>query len=119
LWVYGRIDIRPDDVIFIDGDQPVYQPPPQGEVPNLEADLARDSAFLADIRDDRFTLAVLKVFDSRSFYKGQYPRVWSCGLPRCAGLVADLRGRGEIYIDYYPIHDTLAGTSAILEVANL
>jgi hypothetical protein len=50
LWVYGRIDIRPDDVIFIDGDQPLYQPPPQGEVPNLEADLARDSAFIAAIR---------------------------------------------------------------------
>jgi hypothetical protein len=110
LWVYGRIDILSDDVIFIDGDQPIYQPPPQGEVPNLEADLARDPAFLADIKDDRFTLAVLNVFENRSFYKGQDPRTWLCGSRQSAGLVADLRGRGESYQDYYPGHAALAGT---------
>jgi hypothetical protein len=110
LWVYGRIDIRPDDVIFIDGDQPLYQPPPQGEFPNLEADLARDSAFIAAIKNDRFALAVLNVFDNRSCYKGQDPRAWECGLSQAAGLVADLRGRGESYLDCYPSHVALVGT---------
>jgi hypothetical protein len=110
LWVYGRIDIRPDDVTFIDGDQPAYLPPPQGDVPDLKADLARDPAFLADIKDDRFTLAVLKVFENRHFYKGQDARAWACGPRQCARLVADLRGRGESYQDYYPWHASLDGT---------
>jgi len=109
LWVYGRIDIRPDDVTFVDGDQPVYQPPPQSDVPNLEADLAHDPAFLAAIRDDRFALAVVTVFDNRTFYKGGDPRAWPCGSRQAAGLVADLRGKGESYQDYFPIHATLAG----------
>jgi hypothetical protein len=110
LWVYGKIDIRPDDVIFIDGDQPVYRPPPQGEVPDLEADLARDPAFLEAIQDDRFTLALLRVLENRNFYKGQDPRAWPCGMSQAAALVANLRRKGESYQDYYPGHAALAGT---------
>ncbi len=110
LWVYGRIEVQPGEVAFIDGDQPVYLPPSQGEVPNLEADLARDPAFLAAIKDDRFALAVLRVFENRSFYKGDDPRAWVCGLASSAALVADLRDRGESYQDYYPGHASLAGT---------
>jgi hypothetical protein len=111
LWIYGRIDIQSDDIVFIDGDQqPVYRPPPQSEVPNLEADLARDPSFLAAMKDDRFTLAVLNVFDNRSFYKGQDPRDWICGLSQAAALVANLRGKGESYHDYFPDHASLAGT---------
>jgi hypothetical protein len=110
LWIYGRIDIRPDDVVFIDGDQPVYRPPPQSEIPNLEADLARDPAFLAAMKDDRFALAFQKVFENRGFYKGQDPRGWICGLSKAAGLVADLRGRGESYHDYYLRETALAGS---------
>ena len=110
LWIYGRIEVQPNDVIFIDGDQPVYQPPPQGEVPDLEADLARDPAFLAALKDDRFALAVLRVFENRSFYKGDDTRAWICGLRSSAALVADLRDRGESYQDYYPGHASLAGT---------
>ncbi len=110
LWIYGRIDIQSGDVLFIDGDQPVYRPPPQGDVPDLEADLARDPSFLAAMKDDRFALAVQKVFENRGFYKGQDTREWTCGLSKAAGLVADLRGRGESYHDYYMRDTGLAGT---------
>jgi hypothetical protein len=110
LWIYGRIDIRPDDVVFIDGEQPIYQPPPQGDIPNLEADLARDGAFVAAIKDDRFALAVRTVFDNRSFYKGQDPRSWVSGERSAAALVANLRDRGESYNDYYPRFAGLRGT---------
>jgi hypothetical protein len=110
LWIYGRIDIRPGDVVFIDGDQPVYQPPPQGDTPNLEADLARDGAFVAAMKDDRFALAVRGVFDNRSFYKGQDRRAWECGERSAAALVANLRAKGESYQDYYPGYAALKGT---------
>jgi hypothetical protein len=109
-WIYGRIDIRPDDVVIIDGEQPIYQPPPQGDIPNLEADLVRDGAFLAAIKDDRFALSVRTVFDNRSFYKGQDPRSWVSGERSAAALVANLRDRGESYHDYYPGFAGLRGT---------
>jgi hypothetical protein len=110
LWLYGRIEIQPDNVIFVDGDQPVYQPPLRGEVPNLEADLARDPAFLAAIKDDRFALAVVRVFGNRTLYKGQDRRAWSCGLRQAAALVANLRGKGESYLDYFMGDAALTGT---------
>lgn len=110
LWAYGRIDIRPDDVVFVDGEQPIYWPPPQGDVPNLEADLARDPEFVTAMRDDRFALAVLTVFDNRSFYKGQDRRAWEFGSRQVARLVADLHGKGESYHDYFPQHGFIAGT---------
>jgi hypothetical protein len=110
LWIYGRVDVQPDDVSFIDGDQPIYQPPPQSEVPDLEADLARDSAFLAALKDDRFALAVLKVIENHDFYKGQDTRSWGCGSSGAASLVANLRGLGESYHDHDPRYAVLAGT---------
>jgi hypothetical protein len=97
-WSYGRIDIRSDDVLFIDGEQPVYTPP-QTEVPNLEAELAHDAPFLAAIKDDLFADAVYAVLANRVFMKGLVR--WECGDRQAAHLVADLRGLGESYQDYF------------------
>jgi hypothetical protein len=79
-------------------------------VPNLETDLAHDPAFLAAMKDDRFALAVLNVFDNRSFYRRQDTRAWICGSRKAAALVANMRSKGESYQDYFPSHATLAGT---------
>ncbi len=108
LWIHGRIDIRPDDIVFIDGEQPVYRPP-QGDTPNLEADLARDPAFLAALKDDRFALAAFQVFYNRSFYRDPDTRVWQCSSDGAAALVANLRDKGESYQDYYPHYIIMEG----------
>jgi hypothetical protein len=101
-WVYGTIDVRPDDVIFTDSaEQPTYSPPPLTDVPNLEAELARDEAFLKSLEYDRFAQAVYAVFSDRDFLKATDERRWSCGGRRAARLVRDLRGLGESYHDYY------------------
>jgi hypothetical protein len=101
-WVYGTIDVRPDDVIFTDAaEQPTYAPPPLTDVPNLEAELARDEAFLKCLEDDRFAHAVYAVFSGRDFWKGADERRWSCGEKQAAYLVRDLRGLGESYHDYF------------------
>lgn len=100
-WIYGKIDVRPNDVIFIDGEQPIYTPPPQTERPDLEADLARDPAFLEAIRDDQFARAVYRVFMNRTFYKETDERSWLCGDRQAARLVRDLRGLGESYHDFF------------------
>lgn len=108
-WIYGSIDIQPDDVVFADGAQPAYTPPPRGEAPNLEADLAQDAAFLAAIRDDRFAKAVYTVFRNRTFLKENDGRKWSFGDREAARLVRDLRGLGDSYQDWFP-DNRLAGT---------
>jgi hypothetical protein len=110
LWIYGKIDIRPDDVLFVDGEQPpVYIPPAQTEVPDLEADLARDAAFLAAIQDDRFAAAAYTIFRNRDFLKVSNNGRWGCGERQAAVLVANLRGRGECYHDYF-LGEGLEGT---------
>ncbi len=106
-WIYGKIDIQPNDVVFTDGPQPTYTPPPQTDVPDLEADLARDPAFLEAIQDDRFARAVYNIFSYRPFLKGTDERAWHCGGRDAASLVADLRGLGESYQDYYLDHGFL------------
>jgi hypothetical protein len=106
-WIHGKVEIRPDEVTFADGTQPIYVPPPQTDVPDLEADLARDPAFLAAIQDDRFANAVYSAFN-RSFYKGSDERAWLYGSRMAARLIRDLRGLGESYQDWFP-HGGLRG----------
>jgi hypothetical protein len=101
LWIDGNIDIRPDDVIFIDGPQLTYVAPPQTDKPNLEADMASDPSFLAALQDDRFARAVYAVFANREFLRIADEQSWVCGMRQAGGLVAKLRGRGESYIDYF------------------
>jgi hypothetical protein len=101
-WIHGRVDIQPADVAFIDGTQPVYSPPKDDGVPNLEAELARDTEFLREIQDDRFANAVYVVLRNRTFYKGSDGRAWACGDRQAARLVRDLRGLGESYQDWFP-----------------
>lgn len=106
-WIHGSIEIKPDEVTFIDGAQFTYRPPPQTDAPNLEADLARDPAFLAAVQDDRFANVVYAVFN-RAFYKGDDPRPWVGGQRAAGALLANLRGLGESYQDWFP-HGGLAG----------
>jgi hypothetical protein len=102
-WLYGTIDVRADDVIFVDTpEQPRYTPPPLTDAPNLEAELARDAPFLQSLGDDRFARTTYWVFRNREFLKGDDERRWICGDRSAARLVRDLRGLGESYQDYFP-----------------
>ena len=51
------------------------------------------------------------MFNNRGFYKGQDAPAWGCGCRHVAALVANLRGKGESYQDYYPGNTELAGTA--------
>jgi hypothetical protein len=100
-WIHGAIQIKPEDVVFIDGEQPVYAPPQKTAVPNLEADLAHDAAFLDALQDDDFADATYTVLKNQCFYKGE-ERGWRAGNGVAATLVANLRGLGESHSDWDP-----------------
>ncbi|WP_257169826.1 hypothetical protein [Bradyrhizobium sp. SRS-191] len=100
-WIHGTVQIRADDVTFSDGEQPVYHPPPLTSVPSLEADLARDTAFLKALQDDGFAGATYDVLKQHRFYKDKMCG-WLGGGGDAAGLVADLRGLGESFQDWHP-----------------
>lgn len=101
-WIYGTIDIRPNEVAFTDAPmQPAYTPPPPGDEPNLERTLAGDPAFLAALRDDRFAQATYIVLKDHEFVRLSDLGTWSCGDRQAARIVADLRGVGESYQDYF------------------
>lgn len=105
-WLYGTIDIRPDEVFFKDGaQQPHYMPPKPGTDLDLERDLANDTAFLSDLKDDTFAHALYVVLRNHEFVRTANLAIWSCGDRRAARLVAGLRGLGESYHDYFLRYD--------------
>jgi hypothetical protein len=101
-WVHGTIDIRPDDVIFTPGEQPKYTAPTRGDHPSFYADLAGDNALRERLLDDDFADAVYAYLKNEDFFKEGGERIWSNGLSDTAGFIADLRGQGDVYTDYYP-----------------
>jgi hypothetical protein len=109
VWTYGRLVLHPDDVEFVDHEeQPHYAPPEQNELPNLEAELARLPAFVADLQDDAFALTAFFLLAKREWMKVGYRDVETfSGESELAGMIAGLRGKGEIYLDVRS--ETLSG----------
>lgn len=100
-WIHGTIEIRADDVIFSDGEQPIYTPPQKTAVPNLEADVARDAGFLEALQDDAFANATYEVLKKQCLHKDELCG-WNAGAGDAALLVANLRGLGESFSDWKP-----------------
>ena len=101
-WVHGRIDIAPDRVTFAPGEQPHYLVTTSSEYPDLEADLASDAGLRARLVDEEFADSFYAYLKNGEFWKEGGERIWSIGLASAADLVANLRGFGDTYIDYYP-----------------
>jgi hypothetical protein len=53
-WQHGTVDINPDSVTFTPGELPPYEAPVATDVPDLEADLARDGALRLRLADENF-----------------------------------------------------------------
>jgi hypothetical protein len=115
VWTYGRLVTHPDDVEFVDLDQqPGYDPPEPKDLPNLEAEVARSPAFVADLQDDAFALTVFFELTNREWMKIGHRDVetFSSG-DQLAGMIAGLRGKGEISSDVR--YQTLSGRLESLE----
>jgi hypothetical protein len=101
-WLHGEIDIQPDEVTFTPGEQPIYEPPPESDYANLEFDLAHAHDLRGLLSDERVADALYAYLQNGEFFKEGGDRIWQCGLSNTAGLVANLRGHGDTYTDYYP-----------------
>ncbi len=119
-YAVGTLDVRDDGIAFVDGPVPPFAPrrmPGDGEPPDLEAELGRDTDFLGLVRDDAFAAAVCDGLRNRDLVRSDAPdRPWLMSYGRIAGMVADMRGRGEAYTDWYPYpRDTTPAAVAAFE----
>jgi hypothetical protein len=101
-WIHGTIDIQADRVMFTPGEQPKYVPPTPSEHPSLYVDLAGHVALRDRLLDEDFADALYAYLQNREFFKEGGDRIWLNGQSELAGFVANLRGQGDVYTDYYP-----------------
>jgi len=105
-FIHGNIEIGDEGVVFTDSpEQPAFEPlplPGPGEAPNLEADLGHDEEFLRLIQDDGVAAAAFEWFKNRDLRKAGSESRWYCSFRHAAGFIAEARGRGETYTDFYP-----------------
>lgn len=102
LWIHGTLQIRPDDVIFVDGEQPSYAPPPLTGDSDLEAELARDKPLLDAIKDDTFARALYSILSTHEVIHLKTGQQFGFGNSQSARIVINLRASGEIVSDYVP-----------------
>jgi len=104
-WRYGTIDVRTDDVYFIDGEQPPFSAP-SADVSALESDLADDHLFATALQDERLAHAAYDVIVNHSFLRIDSIGPWISVSDRdAARLVAALRGAGESLEDFFVDED--------------
>ena len=98
----GKIDISADEVRFVDGPQRVARclgSPSPAEAPDLETDLMSSARIAKLVMERRFAEDLYRAFcNTRWFRNG---KEWGCTWRGAGGIVADLRDRGEEYIDFY------------------
>jgi hypothetical protein len=101
--------LHPADTEFVDlAKQPSYCPPDPGGIPNLEAELARSPAFVADLGDDAFAMTAFHLLANKEWMKIGYREVETfSGGSELADMIAGLRAKGEIYLDVR--YGTLSG----------
>lgn len=100
-YIAGAVEIKTDGIAFT--DHPSTTPElPAPDPDRLGACLALDGQFLMRIQDDEFAAAVNEYLRNREFRRdatseGRWALTWRS----IGGLVADLRGIGESYLDFY------------------
>jgi hypothetical protein len=102
LYQWGTLNIGDNEIMFVDGATPAYNPPPIGDLPDMEADLAHDEAFTNDLKDLRFAIAAWNMLNhgdgwihadgcEGNDYLGKDGSAW---------LIVGLRGLGEDVCDF-------------------
>lgn len=71
-----------------------------GDKPNLEDDLLKSEWIVAKCKtSDIYSQNLYACMCNNEFFYGDHK--WSCSWRMSGGIVADLRDKGESYLDYY------------------
>jgi hypothetical protein len=104
-WRNGRVEILEDDVRFIDVlIDAVPRERKKTNRPDLESDLIADARIRALAKDDDLAeelYGAMCNMDWVTLDGVNADEPWSCSWRYAGGIVADLRERGEEYIDFY------------------
>ncbi len=123
-WVYGEVSFGGDDAVFAPA---VEQPASAGRARqrrdgcDMEADMFASPEVRAAVADDGLAQALYAAMCNRDWRLGDSDERWSCSWRAAGGIVADLRGRGEIYADWYcsgiggDVEDGVGSTPAMPE----
>lgn len=110
-WIAGTLAVSPDDLVFADVPvQPMAAAPERWAFPDMECDLWESAAFRALCQDRAFAEAVVGVLYDAGV-QGHALRhddggFWTCTQRGNGWIMAGLRGRGEVYADYYGRENT-------------
>ncbi|GGF27977.1 hypothetical protein GCM10011611_37500 [Aliidongia dinghuensis] len=100
-WIFGNVEITDDDAIFTDAPaQPVVAPPLDWGYPDLECDLWNSPSIREQCQDQGFAMALYEALVSRHWRQID-GGIWHCTNRNAGAIVAEVRGRGENYHDYY------------------
>jgi hypothetical protein len=96
-WIIGDIDIRADDVVFVDrASQDLRYEAPSDDC--LERELALHRPFVDALADDKFAAVAHSMLMHLEWMRiGARETGWIHGLH---GMIADLRNKGEDYLDF-------------------
>jgi hypothetical protein len=105
LWIWGRIEIKSDDVLFLDNaaqpHHPHYEPDLNRES-QLERELTACEDFVLSVQDDRFAVIAYRCLNHLKWMRIGEPNASDMnGHRSTAAMIAGLRGKGEDYLDYY------------------
>lgn len=100
-WIYGNIEIGPQDVLFSDRPQPIYKPDAPVDELDLEVDLSRSEEFRTELNDFRFAQAVYGTLKNQSFLNIAARTWWHCGDRQAAYIAAHLGYCGDSYNDFF------------------
>jgi hypothetical protein len=105
-WIYGDLQLIDTDAIFVDTvEQPSPTPVVDWGYPDLEFDLFASFEFKGRLQDQGFAMALYLLWTGYGpgwWVRARGGEMWILPSWRtAAAIVANLRGRGENYLDYF------------------
>jgi hypothetical protein len=112
IWIIGDVDIRADDIIFVDAASQdlKYQPPPAESPARLERELALHGPFVEALADDKFAAVAHNMLMHLEWVQIGAHEI---GLfDSLHHMIASLRNKGEDYLDFKLGYDLVKVTDA-------
>jgi hypothetical protein len=101
-WIFGDLRLTDTDAVFVDdAEQPSPTAPLDWGYPDLEVDLFNSTDVRKLSQDQGFAMALYEALAYAIWRRRRGGQVWCCTDRGAGAIVANLRGRGENYHDYF------------------